>query len=392
MKIVIAPNAYKGTITAATVAEAIAQGVQISLPDAETVIAPVADGGDGTLETLLGIFHGIRRSSVVCGPIGDAVEADWGIIHQGNTAVIEAAHAFGFALMPKDRMEPGITTSRGVGNLIVSALDLGIRDFVLAIGGSANNDGGSGMMRALGMQFFDHDGNDLEEGGLALQRLVTIDDSGLDPRLADSTFQVLSDSTVPLTGTSGVSLMYSPGKGASPEIAVALDDALTWYSKIIKEQFEKDMSQMSSAGSGGGVVGAIEVFLDAKPSLGIEVILKEMNFDDILHNTDLVITGEGQIDEQTIYDKAPCGVAKKAKEFQLPVLTINARVGNGWRAVLEHGIDAVIAVVSDNETAVNEQMLREKTAAAIASANASGALASADDLKRWGLQDHHAKS
>lgn len=347
MKIVIAPNAFKGTLTARAAAEAIAAGVRRAIPDAEIVISPVSDGGDGALDTLLDVFDGIRRSSVVSGPLGIAIEADWGIINRGRTALIEAARAFGLALVPEGRRNPAITTSRGVGDLIVIALDLGIRDFMLAIGGSANNDGGAGMASALGIRFLDFDGDELEQGGLALQRLAQIDESGRDPRIADCTFHALCDSTVPLTGQRGVSLMYSPGKGASLETSVALDNALTHYARVIRDQLGQDMERMPWAGSGGGLVGAVEVFLNARLSLGIEAVLEAMEFDSRLDGANLVVTGEGQVDEQTIYDKAPIGVARSAQRKGIPVLAICAVAGEGWEEVYDHGVDALAVVAGD---------------------------------------------
>jgi glycerate kinase len=384
MKIVIAPNAFKGTLTAKAVANAISVGILRSLPDADTIIAPVADGGDGALETLLDRFSGIRRSALVSGPLGEPVEAYWGIINEGRTTLIEAALAFGIALVPSPKRNPAITTSRGVGELILSGLDLGIRDFMLAVGGSANNDGGTGMMRALGMRFLDDSGAELDEGGLALARLDRIDDSGTDQRLLNSTFQVLCDSSVPLTGPIGVSIMYSPGKGASQEVATALDESLKWYAHVVRRQYGSDMERMTGAGSGGGVVGAAEVFLSADVSLGIDYILDAIDFDDHLQDADLVVTGEGRVDEQTIYNKAPFGVAKRAKQFHLPVIAISATVGDGWEGVLDDAIDAVVRVAPDDHTTVNERMIAVSTAEAFASALVAGVLGSPVGLKSWG--------
>lgn len=379
MKIVIAPNAFKGTITARIVAEAISAGISRVLPDAETIISPVCDGGDGALDTFLDIVGGFRRSSSVCGPLGNTVIADWGIINEGKTAFIETARAFGLALVPGNKCDPTKTTSRGVGELILSALDLGIRDFVVAVGGSANNDGGTGLLRALGIRFLDAKGNDLPEGGIALKELARIDARGKDERLNDSKFLVLSDSTVPLTGEKGVSIMYSPGKGASSEDAVELDKALTRYADVIEREFGRSMHDTPSGGSGGGVPCATEVFLNSSMSLGIDAVLEVLNFDALLEGADLVMTGEGQIDEQTIYNKAPIGVAKRAEENNIPVMAVCALVGEGYEKVYEHGIDCVIIIASTAGwtgigSVVTEEMITDSVKDVFSQLKGSGSL------------------
>jgi glycerate kinase len=363
MKIVVAPNAFKGTILSEDVAAAITTGIKRVLPDAEVVEAPVSDGGDGSLSTFLDIFDGISRASTVCGPLGEPVEAEWGIINDGKTAFIETALAFGLALVPLEKRNPSITTSRGVGDLIVSALDLGLRDFIIAVGGSANNDGGTGVLRALGAKFLDEKGRELEDGGLALQRLAHIELGHIDHRIKESTILVLSDSSVPLTGEIGVSIMYSPGKGASKEMAYDLDKALRHYAEIIRRQYGVDVEKMPCAGSGGGVVCAIEVFLNAHRAFGIDVVLEKLKFDTLLSGADLVITGEGMVDTQTIYNKAPIGVAQAAARANIPVLVVCAKLGEGFEKVYAHGVDAIVAIGEGrgwcgSEKTVDEDLLR----------------------------------
>ncbi len=366
MKIVIAPNAFKGTILSEDVAVAIATGIRRVLPEADIVEVPVSDGGDGSLSTFLDLFDGFSRSSTVCGPLGEPVEAEWGIINDGKTAFIETALAFGLALVPMDKRNPSITTSRGVGDLIVSALDLGLRDFIIAVGGSANNDGGTGVLRALGAKFLDKNGRELNDGGGALKRLVHIDLDNLDPRIKESTILVLSDSSVPLTGDIGVSIMYSPGKGASKEMAQDLDKALRHYAEVIRRQYDVDVEKMPCAGSGGGVVCAVEVFLNAHRSFGIDVVLEKIKFDRLLTGADLVITGEGMVDAQTIYNKAPIGVAQVAAKANIPVLFICAKLGEGYEKVYDHGVDAIMAIAEDKgwchtKATVTESLLRLST-------------------------------
>jgi len=362
MKIVIAPNAFKGTILAENVADAIATGIRKILPDSEILSVPVSDGGDGSLFTFLGMFDGISRSSTVCGPLGEPVEAEWGIINNGKTAFIETALAFGLALVPLERQDPSITTSQGVGDLIVSALDLGIRDFIIAVGGSANNDGGTGLLRALGAKFTDKNGQELKNGGLALQNLVHIDLSNMDSRLNESKILVLSDSSVPFTGNVGVSIMYSPGKGASKEMAIELDSALRRYAQVVRKQFNIDIEQMPCAGSGGGAVCAIEVFLKAHREFGIDVVLDKLKFKTLLEGADLVITGEGQVDAQTIYNKAPIGVARIAAKTNIPVILFCAKLGDGYEKVYDYGVHSIVEVAVENSEGniggiVNETLL-----------------------------------
>jgi len=349
MKIVIAPNAFKGTLTAEKIATAISRGVREVFSDLEVFTVPVSDGGDGILETLLGVLDGEKHSSIVNNPLRDPIEANWGVINNGKTVFIETALAFGLALIPEDKWNPAVTTSRGIGDIIRVGLNKGIRDFMIAVGGSANNDGGTGMMKALGVKFLDKYGDDLPDGGLALQNLDKIDISGIDPRLKECTFTVLSDSTVPLTGETGVSIMYSPGKGASIEMAQELDKALVNYAEVILDTFGIDMKKTSCGGAGGGVVCAAQVFLDNLTlELGIDVVLKELKFNDKIKDADLIITGEGCIDIQTIYNKAPIGVAKRAKLKDIPVLAVCAILGDGYEKVYEHGISSISAISGKN--------------------------------------------
>ena len=367
MKIVIAPNAFKGTMTAGEAAEAMAKGIRKVLNNAEIIVAPVSDGGDGSLDTLIDILNGERCSSIVNGPLGEPVEAEWGIINNGNTVFIETARAFGLTLVPFHRRDPGITTSKGIGDIINSGLDLGIRDFIVAVGGSANNDGGTGMMKALGVRFLDKNGNNLKEGGLDLKRLNKIDISKMDPRVEESKFMVLSDSTVPLTGSTGVSIMYSPGKGASIETAYELDKALVNYADVIFKQFKLDVKTAPCGGSGGGIVCAAQVFWsNVALALGIDYVLKKIKFNAIITGADLVITGEGCIDEQTIYNKAPIGVARWAKRNSIPVLGICALVGSGYKEVYNNGMDGLVVIsgkkgwVKEN-TIVTDKMITDAT-------------------------------
>jgi len=367
VKTVIAPNAFKGTITAQDVAQAIKSGILQVCPDASIVNLPVSDGGDGSLETFLGIFNGQSRVNMVTGPLGAPVSAKWGIINDGRSAFIETALAFGLALVPKDKQDPSVTTSKGVGDLIKCALDLGIRDFIVGVGGSANNDGGIGMLSSLGVKFLDRHGAPLKGGGANLRHLHKIDIDNLDPRIMASKIQVLSDSSVPLTGPTGVSLMYSPGKGASKEMAMDLDNALIHYASVVYKQFGFKIDDVPGSGAGGGVVSAAEFFLKADKAYGIDVVLQKLNIHDKLQGVDLVITGEGQVDEQTVYFKAPIVVARAAKQRNKPVMAVCARLGNNHEMVYDAGIDGIVCVSGEDnwckaDSVVNEANIEEAVA------------------------------
>jgi len=379
LKIVIAPNAFKSTFTSRAVAEAMAIGVRAAQPSADLVLVPVSDGGDGTLETLVEALGGYFRTSAVSGPLGETIEVKWGVMSDGQTALIETAHVIGLALVPEDKRDPGIMTSRGIGELILEILDLGFRDITLTLGGSATNDGGVGMARALGVRFFDSEGNELEDGGIKLLQLDRIDVSGLDPRIRDCTFRALIDAGVPLTGETGVSLMFSPGKGASLEEAQELDRAMIRFVSVTREQLGVNLIETQWAGAAGGLASSATVFLRADMALGVDVILDALKLAEQLKNADLVITGEGAVDEQTVYDKAPIGVARLAAIHSAPVVAICAVVGNNYQVVFDHGIDTVVAISAQDGWAkpgdiVSEKLISETTRDLISQITTSGEL------------------
>jgi glycerate kinase len=265
-------------------------------------------------------------------------------VSKGETALIESAQAMGMAQVPEGGHNPATSTSRGMGELILEALDLGIRDFIITLGGSATNDGGFSMAQALGVRFLSSDGIELADGGINLRELAHIDVSNIDSRLKECEFLVLCDAGVPLTGETGVSLMFSEGKGASPETASQLDAALINFSSIVNEELGVDLADVRWAGAAGGLASSLVVFLHGELKLGVEVTLDAVNLPDSLIGADLVITGEGSVDEQTIFDKAPIGVARLANKHGIPVIAVCATVGKEFEKVFDHGIDAVVAV------------------------------------------------
>jgi glycerate kinase len=344
MKIVIAPQTFKGSISALDVAAAMAEGVRRVVPDADTDLVPVADGGDGTLETLVDATGGEVHTAVVTGPLGDTVEAGWGALGDGRTAVVEMARTSGLALVPPDKRDPLAATTRGLGEIIAQALDAGFRSFIVGIGGSATNDAGAGMAQALGVRLLDADGAELQPGGAALARLASIDASGLDPRAAEADFDVACDVNNPLTGPEGASAVYGPQKGATPEIVEQLDAALANFAEVVKRDLGADVDGVPGSGAAGGLGGGIMAFLGGRLRPGVDIVLDTVDLESRLDGADLIITGEGCMDFQTVYNKAPIGVARLAGERNIPVIGVSGSLGDGFTDVHEHGIAAAVAI------------------------------------------------
>ena len=365
MKIVIAPQAFKGSVSALEAARAMSEGVHRVLSDAETVLVPVADGGDGTLETLVESTDGEVRASEVTGPLGERVVADWGAMGDGRTAVIEMARTSGLALVAVEKRDPLVATTYGLGEVVRHALDAGFRSFIVGIGGSATNDGGAGMAQALGVRLTDVDGAELPFGGAALARLDRIDASALDVRVRQSRFSVACDVNNPLTGPEGASAVYGPQKGATPEMVAQLDSALAHLADVVRRDIGVEINDVPGAGAAGGLGGGLIAFLNASLRTGVDIVFDAVGLDAHLEGADLVITGEGQLDFQTVYDKAPIGVARRAKTRGIPVIAVAGSLGRGFTDVHEHGIDAVSAITSAPMT-LDESM--ERAAELIAAA------------------------
>ena len=344
MKIVIAPDSYKGSIYASDAARAMEDGVRRVLPDAEVVLVPVADGGDGTLETLVETSGGRIITSDVTGPLGEPVSAQWGAMGDGVTAVAEMARTSGLALVRLEDRDPLNATTYGLGEVILEALEAGYRRFILGIGGSATNDAGAGMAQALGVRLLDADGAELPPGGAALARLARIDTSGLDPRAADADFDVACDVNNPLTGPEGASAVYGPQKGATPEIVEQLDAALANFAEVVKRDLGADVDGVPGSGAAGGLGGGIMAFLGGRLRPGVDIVLDTVDLESRLDGADLIITGEGCMDFQTVYNKAPIGVARLAGERNIPVIGVSGSLGDGFTDVHEHGIAAAVAI------------------------------------------------
>ncbi len=342
MKIVIAPDSFKGSLRAVEVSEAIAQGVKRVYPDAVIEKVPMADGGEGTVECLVNATQGKQYRKKVLGPLGEPVLAAFGILGDKNTAIIEMAAASGLPLIPVERKNPLITTTYGTGQLIKSALDYRCRKIIIGIGGSATNDGGAGMVQALGAHLLDENGEEINPGGAQLSRLSQIDISNMDKRIREANFLVASDVQNPLCGPTGASYIYGPQKGATDEMIKILDDALSHFAYIIKHNLGKDIKDIPGAGAAGGLGAGLMAFLDAELKPGIEIVIETVQLEQKLKDADLVITGEGEINLSTIYGKTPVGVAKIAKKYRIPVVSISALIDKSGLRAKEYGIDYLI--------------------------------------------------
>ena len=346
MKILVAPQEFKGSISALSASEAAKNGILRVFPEAEVVLCPVADGGDGTLETLVEVSGGEVRTCSVQNPIGETIQAQWGAMGDGVTAVIEMARTSGLALLSLDERDPLNASTYGLGQAISEALDEGFRKFIVGIGGSATNDAGAGMAQALGANLLDDRGNTISFGGAALISLQTVDISNMDSRIKDSKFLVACDVSNPLTGEEGASAVYGPQKGATPEMVKSLDTALSNFATVVKKDLKKDVSEMSGAGAAGGLGAGMMAFMGAELKAGVDIVLDTVNLRDKLSSVDLVITGEGGMDFQTIYNKAPIGVARIASEHNIPTIAIAGLLGSNFKIVHEHGIRAATSIVN----------------------------------------------
>ncbi|MDE0744803.1 MAG: glycerate kinase [SAR202 cluster bacterium] len=346
MKILVAPQEFKGSISALSASEAAKNGILRVFPEAEVVLCPVADGGDGTLETLVEVSGGEVRTCSVQNPIGETIQAQWGAMGDGVTAVIEMARTSGLALLSLDERDPLNASTYGLGQAISEALNEGFRKFIVGIGGSATNDAGAGMAQALGANLLDARGNTISFGGAALSSLQTVDISNMDSRIKESKFLVACDVSNPLTGEEGASAVYGPQKGATPEMVQRLDDALTNFATVVKKDLKKDVSEMSGAGAAGGLGAGMMAFMGAELKAGVDIVLDTVNLRDKLSSVDLVITGEGGMDFQTIYNKAPIGVARIASEHNIPTIAIAGLLGSNFKIVHEHGIRAATSIVN----------------------------------------------
>lgn len=340
MRFVAAPNPFKGSLGAPAAAHAIALGVRDVFPEAEVLQVPVADGGEGTVEALVAARGGELVSVRVRGPLGDPVEATFGLIDGGRAAVVELAAASGLPLVPPERRDPRVTTTFGFGQLLDAARRRGAERIIAGIGGSATNDAGAGMARALGFRLLDADGRDLPPGGLALTRLATIDASNVDPAWRAIEVEVAVDVTNPLTGPEGASAVYGPQKGATPEMVKELDRALERFAQVIGP----DIAARPGAGAAGGAGAGLVYFLGARLRRGAPLVVEAAGLDRALAGARAVFTGEGRVDAQTAFGKGPVEVARRARAAGVEAVLIAGSRGPGWEAVLTEGVSFVEAL------------------------------------------------
>lgn len=357
MRIVVAPDSYKGSVSAPDVAEAMERGILRIFAGAEVRKVPIADGGEGTVAALVAATGGELRHSQVIDPLGRRIDAQWGILGDGATAVIEMAAASGLPLVPERLRDPERATSFGTGELIRAALDAGLRRIILGIGGSATNDGGAGMARALGARFVDAAGRELAEGGAALAGLAAVHLDGLDPRLHETEITVACDVDNPLCGPRGASVVFGPQKGAMPDMVAALDAALWHYALIAQAATGRVVAEVPGAGAAGGLGAGLLLFTPAVLRPGVEIVLEAVGFQELVEGAAFVLTGEGRTDFQTAFGKAPVGVAKAAKRHRVPVFCLSGSLGEGADETLSQGVDAVMSIC-DRPMGLEECMLR----------------------------------
>ncbi|ENM3930955.1 glycerate kinase [Vibrio cholerae] len=345
MKVVIAPDSFKESLTAKQVCDAIQAGLARVWHDAKFVAIPVADGGEGTVQSLVDATQGRLVEVKVMGPQGKRVEAFYGMLGDNQTAVIEMAAASGLHHVPLAQRDPKLTTSFGTGELIRHALDQGVTKLIIGLGGSATNDGGVGMLAALGARFTNADGDPIQLTGGGLRELTHIDLQDVDPRLQHCDILVACDVNNPLCGDKGASAVFGPQKGATPEDVQLLDGTLRQFGLLTEKVTGKMVLESAGAGAAGGMGAALLAYTQARLRPGIEIVLETVQLAYQVSDADLVITGEGRIDSQTVHGKTPMGVAKVAKRFDVPVLALCGCTGDNYQAVYQCGIDAVFAAV-----------------------------------------------
>lgn len=348
MKIVIAPDSFKENMTSLEVAAAIEKGILRVLPKAKCVKVPMADGGEGTVQSLVDATGGKIVSKKVRGPLGQEVEARYGLLGDGSTAIIEMAEASGLPLVPRPKRNPLKTSTFGTGQLILDALDRGVSEIIIGLGGSSTVDGGAGMAQALGVRFLDKRGRALADGigGGMLDRIEKIDHAKLDARVAKTEFIVACDVDNPLCGPRGASAVFGPQKGATPDMVKQLDSNLRHLAGLITAQLGRDVLELKGAGAAGGLGGGLVAFARARLRSGVDIVIEATGLMDALKGADLAITGEGKVDFQTAFGKTPAGVAKAAKRHKVPVVAIGGALADDASGVFEHGIHGLSAAAA----------------------------------------------
>lgn len=345
MKVVIAIDSLKGSLSSMEAGTAIKDGILAAKPDAEVIVKPLADGGEGTTDALIEGMNGERIDLTVTGPMHTPVDAYYGYLKDTNTAVMEMASAAGITLVPDSEKNPLLATSYGVGEMINDAIQRGCRNFIIGIGGSVTNDGGIGMLKALGVRFLDENGEDAGEGGQALAKVARIDVSGMNPLLKECHIQVACDVNNPLCGENGSTYVYGPQKGVTEDMKKTLDEAMAHFARVTSETLENDYMNTPGAGAAGGLGYAFLAYTGAALTPGIELLLDAVGLEEELSGADVVVTGEGRLDFQTAMGKAPVGVARLAKKYNAKVIAFAGSVTKEATACNKEGIDAFFPIL-----------------------------------------------
>jgi glycerate kinase len=344
MNIIVAPDSFKGSLTAVEAADAILQGVRAVLPEAEVVCFPLADGGEGTVEGLVLATEGRIIRQDVTGPLGEPVAAGFGVLGDDVTGVVEMAQAAGLTLVPEEKRNPLVTTTYGVGELMLAALEAGCRRLIVGLGGSATSDGGAGMAQALGVRLLAEDGTELKRGAAALMSLGRIDMSGLDSRLAGATIWAASDVTNPLCGPEGAATVYGPQKGASRQMVAMLDKALGKFAEVVERDVGVAVRDLAGGGAAGGLGAGLVAFCGAEIRSGASLVLAMLRFEEYLESADVIFTGEGKIDRQIEFGKAISGVALLAEKHQVPVVALTGSLEVEPEKLAGRGVSAVVPI------------------------------------------------
>jgi len=361
MKVTVAVDSFKGSLSSLKAGEAIKKGILISMPEVMVTVRPLADGGEGTVEALIFAMGGIIDNVKVMGPLGEKIEARYGIIKESKTAVIEMSEAAGITLISEEKRNPLNTTTYGVGELIKAAVNKGCRNFIVGIGGSSTNDGGAGMLQALGFGLLNNDGNQIPLGAKGLKDLVMITDNDVLPELKECNFKIACDVTNQLCGKSGCSTVFGPQKGATSEMIKDMDSWLKRFARLTKNKYASSDAKLPGTGAAGGLGFAFLSYTNSSLKSGIDIVIEETRLEDYIKEADIVITGEGRLDGQTVFGKAPVGVAKLAKKYEKKVIAFAGSVTKDAIVCNDYGIDAFFPVLR-RITSLKEAMKSENAA------------------------------
>lgn len=361
MKVVVAIDSFKGSLTSLQAGEAAKAGILDAFPTAEVIVRPLADGGEGTVEALTLGMGGELRTVTVTGPLDEPVSCTYGVLPEKTTAIIEMSGAAGITLIPPEKRDPLRATTYGVGEVLIDAIQRGCRNFIVGIGGSATNDGGIGMLQALGFGILDKDGKQVPHGARGLKDIATITEENIRPELRECVFRIACDVTNPLCGENGCSAVFGPQKGASSWLISELDAWLKNFARLTKKQYPASDADNPGAGAAGGLGFAFLSYLNAKLESGIHIILDETSLENYIADADIVVTGEGRLDAQTVMGKAPIGVAELAKKHGKPVIAFAGSVTDDARECNKHGIDAFFSILR-GVTSLEDAMDRENAA------------------------------